>query len=70
LPEALHIRLPEHDTTLSPTWAVKELAGLRKRSIFQASSRGPHSLSANTLPMFFPMHISGKIGFRSSAVTY
>src|SRR5215208_2283888 len=24
-PEALHVRLPEHDTTLSPTWAVKEL---------------------------------------------
>src|SRR5712692_8867022 len=25
LPDDLHIRLPEHDTTLSPTWAVREL---------------------------------------------
>src|SRR5205823_1265122 len=25
LPRDLDIRLPEHDTTLSPTWAVKEL---------------------------------------------
>src|SRR5262249_20675076 len=25
LPDDLHIRLPEQDTTLSPTWAVKEL---------------------------------------------
>ena len=29
LPEELHIRLPEHDTTLSPTWAVAELGGAR-----------------------------------------
>jgi hypothetical protein len=25
LPEDLYVRLPEHDTTLSPTWAVREL---------------------------------------------
>ena len=25
--EDLHVRLPEHDTTLSPTWAVAELGG-------------------------------------------
>jgi hypothetical protein len=25
IPEELHVRLPEHATTLSPTWAVKEL---------------------------------------------
>jgi hypothetical protein len=27
LPDGLHVRLPEHDTTLSPTWAVRELDG-------------------------------------------
>jgi hypothetical protein len=27
LPEQLQIRLPQQDTTLSPTWAVKELGG-------------------------------------------
>jgi hypothetical protein len=27
LPEQLQIRLPQHDTTLSPTWAVRELGG-------------------------------------------
>src|SRR6266508_1223553 len=26
LPDDLHVHLPEHDMTLSPTWAVKELA--------------------------------------------
>jgi hypothetical protein len=25
LPDDLHVRLPDHDTTLSPTWAVREL---------------------------------------------
>jgi hypothetical protein len=25
VPDALHVRLPEHDTTLGPTWAVAEL---------------------------------------------
>ena len=25
LPDELHVRLPDHDTTLSPTWAVAEL---------------------------------------------
>src|ERR1700722_20315122 len=27
LPEDLQVRLPEHETTLAPTWAVKELGG-------------------------------------------
>jgi hypothetical protein len=27
LPDDLHVRLPDHDTTLSPTWAVAELGG-------------------------------------------
>ncbi len=27
VPETLSVRLPEHETTLSPTWAVRELAG-------------------------------------------
>ncbi|MGO8973094.1 MAG: Eco57I restriction-modification methylase domain-containing protein [Steroidobacteraceae bacterium] len=31
LPEELSIRLPEHDTTLSPTWAVAELGGCDRR---------------------------------------
>ncbi|MBR0689898.1 N-6 DNA methylase [Bradyrhizobium manausense] len=31
VPGDLHVGLPEHATTLSPTWAVKELAGSRQR---------------------------------------
>jgi hypothetical protein len=31
LPDDLHVRLPDHDTTLSPTWAVAELGGGNKR---------------------------------------
>ena len=27
LPDDFHVRLPDHDTTLSPTWAVAELGG-------------------------------------------
>src|ERR1700688_474250 len=27
LPDTLMVRLPEHETTLAPTWAVKELGG-------------------------------------------
>jgi hypothetical protein len=30
LPNNLHVRLPDHDTTLSPTWAVAELGGGEK----------------------------------------
>jgi hypothetical protein len=31
LPDDLHVRLPEHQTTLSPTWAVAELGGGDRR---------------------------------------
>ena len=30
-PDELHVRLPEHDTTLSPTWAVAELGAGEQR---------------------------------------
>ena len=38
LPDALMVRLPEHETTLSPTWAVKEL-GTRRAAL---AAPGPH----------------------------
>ena len=39
LPDDLHVRLPEHDTTLSPTWAVAELGGGRQPGSCWCASR-------------------------------
>ena len=41
LPDDLHVRLPDHDTTLSPTWAVAELGGGNKRWQLLVRIEGP-----------------------------
>jgi hypothetical protein len=50
LPEDLCVRLPEHDTTLRPTWAVAELGGGDKRwqllVRLEASGVGPDARGA------------------------
>src|SRR5271166_6293374 len=32
VPDTLSVRLPEHETTLSPTWAVRELPGIAQNN--------------------------------------
>jgi hypothetical protein len=41
LPDDLHVRLPDHDTTLSPTWAIAELGGGNKRWQLLVRIEGP-----------------------------
>jgi hypothetical protein len=41
LPDDLHVRLPDHDTTLSPTWAVAELGANNKHWQLLVRIEGP-----------------------------